>query len=244
MSDDEKKQEIPSSGEGNGAYQAASLDGGARGSPDRFDSWSRMDRDAYSRLSGTWTFTGTPHSFALIVHRLSERLSGPVRRFEYFPVQNWVEVKDAPSITRVVVLLPGLNIYGQPEIGSNGRLQVHMGHVTAVLLPNNTTRLTITVHGNGWSKVEHWWNILHKELEQNAEAAALFGQRPAPRSWLDVSERDRAIVQMLREGYTDAEIGQKYSVTPKTISNRLSELRAEFPDHVPERERGGKRQKQ
>ncbi len=243
MSDDEKKRLRAPTNVGAGAGYIGSLDGGAR-SYDRFAGWSRSDRDAYSRLSGNWAFAGTPQSFALIANRLSEQLSGPVRRFDLFPVKDWIKVKETPHIARVVVLLPGVSRDRQPDVDTNGKLQFYRGQVTAVLLANNTSRLKVTVKDNHWSKIEPWWNILHQELNQNAEAAVLFGQRQAPRTWLDVPERDREAVQMLLDGFTDPEIGKKLNVTAKTISNLFSKLRAEFPDHVPERERGSKRRRE
>ncbi|MDP9315570.1 MAG: helix-turn-helix domain containing protein [Chloroflexota bacterium] len=235
MSDDEKKRKITPSGAGNDAQRVPSLDGGARGY-DQFAGWSVRDRDAYSRLSGTWTFAGTPHSFALITHLLSEKLSGPVRRFELFPIKNWEKVQDTPNIARVVVLLPGVDIDRQPKIDHNGKLQFHLGQVTAVLSPDHTTQLRITVQHNAWSKVEHWWNRLYQELEIEAPKAAYYGQARTRRNWTDVPERDRKVIQWLCDEHSVASTAKEFGISEKSVRRIESDLRKEFPEHVPYRE--------
>lgn len=47
---------------------------------------------------------------------------------------------------------------------------------------------------------------------------------------------DRLAVQMLWKGYTDPEIGKKVGRASKTVTNRMSRLRQQYPELVPTRD--------
>lgn len=55
--------------------------------------------------------------------------------------------------------------------------------------------------------------------------------------WLKIPDYkwDRKAVQMMVEGFTDPEIAKALNLAGKTITNRLSRLRQQYPDFVPKR---------
>lgn len=99
--------------------------------------------------------------------------------------------------------------------------------------------------GKQQSNAEHFVQKLIDRIKQVAEVLDIAtspssksieteGKRESLKPWEKIPDHlwDRVALEMWHNGHTNREIGQKVSVTPEAITNRLSELRKQYGEEV------------
>lgn len=130
--------------------------------------------------------------------------------------------------------------------------------VVAHTVPGGST-LRVSTDPQAWPNLERWWELLRAELEQQGwfERPIISGENsgveeskqseplqtePTP-IWERIPDKgwNRDAVKLWCKGYLAKDIADKVGATQRTVYNRISALRKDYPEILLNQQRGKKR---